>query len=191
MSLNGLKLCKLVSRSNLFLVSFWNADHSLDFVGTYLVLQACISCFSASDKNGAFLLLPCSHRNAVAQCHDGCFLLREGTQWIGVSEKASAIVVRIDDVWSILKFRIGFAFGENSAGFCKFVWLSGSILNFRSGSVSSIGGLFAATLLADTVSDSQNGGTDCQGEATSVAGVLRGNTIRGNTTRNSEGKMAL
>ena len=58
-------------------------------------------------------------------------------------------------VWSTLKFRIGFPFGENSAGFCKWrpksVWLPGSILNFRIGSVSSIGGLMAATLFAATI----------------------------------------
>ena len=68
---------------------------------------------------------------------------------------ASAIDVRIDDVGSILKFRIGFPFGGNSAGFCQSVWLLESILNFRIGSVSSIGGLIAATLFADTISDSQ------------------------------------
>ena len=78
---------------------------------------------------------------------------------LGVSEMASAkmasaIGVRIDDVGSILKFRIGFPFGQNSAGFCQSVWLPGSILNFRIGSVSSIGGLIAATLSADTVSGS-------------------------------------
>ena len=33
------------------------------------------------------------------------------------AKTASAIDVRIDDVGSILKFRIGFPFGENSAGF--------------------------------------------------------------------------
>ena len=49
--------------------------------------------------------------------------------------------VRIDDVWSILNWR-------------DFCWVlhvrvaSGSILNFRIGSVSSIGALIAATLLA-------------------------------------------
>ena len=43
---------------------------------------------------------------------------------------------------------------SHSAGFCQSVWLPGSILNFRIGSVSSIGGLIAATLFADTVSDS-------------------------------------
>ena len=64
---------------------------------------------------------------------------------LGVSEMASAkmasaIDVRIDDVGSILKFRIGSPFGGNSAGFCKSVWLPGSILNFRIGSVSSIVG---------------------------------------------------
>ena len=79
---------------------------------------------------------------------------------IKVSEMASAKNgvrnrVRIDDVGSILRFRIGFPFGENSAGFCRSMWLPGSILNFRIGSVSSIGGLIAATLFAATVSDSQ------------------------------------
>ena len=73
------------------------------------------------------------------------------------AKMASAIDVGIDDVGSILKFRIGFLFGENSPGpgFCHSVWLSESILNFRIGSVSSIGGLIAATLFADTISDSQ------------------------------------
>ena len=72
-----------------------------------------------------------------------------------VSEKmASAIGVRIDDVGSTLKFCIGFPFGENSAGFCQSVWLRESMLNFRIGSVSSIGELIAATLSTDTVSDS-------------------------------------
>ena len=33
------------------------------------------------------------------------------------AKMASAIGVRIDDVGSILKFRIGFPFGENSVGF--------------------------------------------------------------------------
>ena len=63
--------------------------------------------------------------------------------------------VRIDDVGSTLKFRIGFSFGENSAGFCRSLWLLGSILNFRIGSVSSIGGLIAATLFAATTQRTQ------------------------------------
>ena len=71
------------------------------------------------------------------------------------AKTASAINVRIDDVGSILQFRIRSSFRENSAGFCKSVWLLGSILNFRIGSVSSIGGVIVATLFADTVSDSQ------------------------------------
>ena len=62
---------------------------------------------------------------------------------------------RIDDVGSRLKFSIGFPFAENSAGSCRFLCLLGSILNFRIGSVSSIGGLIAATLFAATISDSQ------------------------------------
>ena len=41
---------------------------------------------------------------------------------VASAKMASAIDVRIDDMGSILKFRIGFPFGENSAGFCKFVW---------------------------------------------------------------------
>ena len=72
------------------------------------------------------------------------------------AKMASAIDVRIDDVGSILKFRIGFPFGGNSAGFCQSVWLPDSILNFSIGSVSSIGGLIATTLFADPISDSQN-----------------------------------
>ena len=66
------------------------------------------------------------------------------------AKMASAIGVRIDDVGSILKFRIGFPIGENFACFCHSVWLPGSILNFCIGSVSSIGGLIAATLFAST-----------------------------------------
>ena len=50
------------------------------------------------------------------------------------AKMASAFDVRIDDVGSILKFRIGFPFGENSAGFCQSVWLPGSIVNLRPGS---------------------------------------------------------
>ena len=76
------------------------------------------------------------------------------------AKMASAIDVRSDNVGSILKFRIGFSFGENSAGFCQSVWLPESILNFRIGSVSSIGGLIAVTLFANTISDSQIGGFD-------------------------------
>ena len=72
------------------------------------------------------------------------------------AKMASAIDVRIDDAGSILKFRIGFPFGGISAGSCMFVWIPGWILNFRIGSVSSIGGLIAATLFAATMSDSQN-----------------------------------
>ena len=70
------------------------------------------------------------------------------------AKMASAIGVRIDDVGSILNFRIGSPFGEHFACFCQSMWLPGSILNFRIGSVSSIGGSIAATLFADTVSGS-------------------------------------
>ena len=72
----------------------------------------------------------------------------------------SAIDVRIDNVGSILQFRIGVPFGESSAGFCKFVWLPASMLNFHIGSVSLIWGLIAATLFADTVPDSQRIASD-------------------------------
>ena len=58
------------SRSDLVL----DADHSLNFLGTqesvrncWLALQTCISFCSVSDKSGALLFLPCSHKNAVAQ----------------------------------------------------------------------------------------------------------------------------
>ena len=61
LSLNDLKLCKFVSRSDLVL----DAANALDF-WPYLVLQACISFCSVSDKSGASLFLPCSHKNAVA-----------------------------------------------------------------------------------------------------------------------------
>ena len=93
---------------------------------------------------------------------------------IGVSEiasakTASAIDVRIDNVGSILKFRIGFPFGENSAGFYKSVWLPGSILNFSIAFVSSIGGLIAATLFADTVSNSQ---IKCKKMSAHIADIL-------------------
>ena len=80
---------------------------------------------------------------------------------LGVSETASAktastIDARIDDVGSILEFRIGFLFGEKSVGFCKSVWLPVSILKFRIGSASSMGGgLIAATMFADTISNPQ------------------------------------
>ena len=73
---------------------------------------------------------------------------------MGSVKVASAIDVRIHDVGSILKFRIGLPFGEN------FCWVLpvrvddvGSMLNFRIGYVSSIEGLIAATLFADTISD--------------------------------------
>ena len=49
------------SRSDLVL----DTDHALDFL-SYLVLQACISFCSVSDKSGESLFLPCSHKNAVA-----------------------------------------------------------------------------------------------------------------------------
>ena len=65
LALNGLKLCKFVSRSDLVLISSWMPDHVLDFL-SYLVLQLCISFCSVSDKSGASLFLPCSHQNAVA-----------------------------------------------------------------------------------------------------------------------------
>ena len=56
-------------------------------------------------------------------------------------------------------------FWKKSAGFCKIVLILESMLNFRIGSVSSIGGLIAATLFAATVSDAQrkhnSGGNFC------------------------------
>ena len=49
------------SRSDLVL----DAHHVLDFL-SYLVLQACVSFCSVSDKSGASLFLPCPHKHAVA-----------------------------------------------------------------------------------------------------------------------------
>ena len=44
-----------------------DADHALEgFFLSDLVLQACISFCSVSDKSGASLFLPCSHKNVVA-----------------------------------------------------------------------------------------------------------------------------
>ena len=70
--------------------------------------------------------------------------------------------VHIDesDARSILKFRMGFPFGEKSAWFCKSMWLLGSMLNFCVESASSIGGfesMIAANLFPATVSDSKRG----------------------------------
>ena len=70
----------------------------------------------------------------------------------GVCKNSVRNRVRIDDVVSILKFHIGFPFRENSVWLCKSVWVLESILNFRIGSISSIGGLIAATLFAAPVS---------------------------------------
>ena len=47
------------SRSDLVL----DADHTLDFLGTHLVLQTSISFCNVLEKSGAFLKLPCSHKN--------------------------------------------------------------------------------------------------------------------------------
>ena len=49
------------SRSDLVL----DVANALDFL-SYLVLQACISFYSVSDKSGTSMFLPCSHKNAVA-----------------------------------------------------------------------------------------------------------------------------
>ena len=51
--------------ANLHLVLVLDADHALDFL-SYLVLQACISFCSVSDKSGASQFLLCSHKNVVA-----------------------------------------------------------------------------------------------------------------------------
>ena len=47
-----------------------DADNALHFLSD-LVLQACISFCSVSDKSGAFLFSPCSHKNAVAHISGG------------------------------------------------------------------------------------------------------------------------
>ena len=48
-----------------------DADHALDFL-SYLVLQARISSSNVSDKNGASLFLPHSHKNVVAHMLQPC-----------------------------------------------------------------------------------------------------------------------
>ena len=53
------------SRSDLVLILFWILTMPWIFV-SYLVLQACISFCSVSDRSGASLFLPCSHKHAVA-----------------------------------------------------------------------------------------------------------------------------
>ena len=62
LSFHGLKLCKFVSRSDLILISFWVLTIFIPsrFAGVYLVLFC-----SVSDKSGASLFLPCSHRSAL------------------------------------------------------------------------------------------------------------------------------
>ena len=76
LSPDGLKLCKFVSRSDLVLISFWMLTIPWTpqepkkpkqmLVVSYLALQACISLCSVSEKSGALLFLPCSHKNVVA-----------------------------------------------------------------------------------------------------------------------------
>ena len=51
---------------------------------SYLVLQACISFCSVSDKRGGSLFLPCSHKNAVAHVvahYMGVSQLHVALQW--------------------------------------------------------------------------------------------------------------
>ena len=70
------------------------------------------------------------------------------------AKTVSAIDVRINDVGSILKFRIGLLFWREFCWVLQVrvtVWLPGSMLNFR----IIERGVIAATLFADTVSDSQ------------------------------------
>ena len=73
----------------------------------------------------------------------------------GVRKNGVCNRVRIDDVWSILKFRIGFPFGEISDVLQVCVALGVDTEFPLIGSISSIGGLIAATLFAATVSDTQ------------------------------------
>ena len=60
------------ANSYLVLISFSSRSgcwECLGFFLSYLVLQACISVCSVSDKSGASMFLPCSHKNAVAHMH--------------------------------------------------------------------------------------------------------------------------
>ena len=64
LSLNGLKLCKSVSRSDLVL----DAEAIEGYAGGFLSrLCRHVSRFVAFRQSGALLVLPCSHKNAVAQ----------------------------------------------------------------------------------------------------------------------------
>ena len=63
MSLYGFILCKFVSRSDFVLdADVLDADHGLCFLSFPFRISFC----SVSDKSGASLFLPCSHKIAVA-----------------------------------------------------------------------------------------------------------------------------
>ena len=79
--------CKFVSRSDLIPISFWSRSGCWPFLWflPYLVLQARISFCSVSDRSGALLLLPCSHKNAVAYLLSfdlQCFLQKRQKCWL-------------------------------------------------------------------------------------------------------------
>ena len=70
-ALSGQCPCMASNDVNSYLVpiSFWSLSGCwpcLGFFFSYLVLQACISFRSVSDRSGASLFLPCSHKNVVA-----------------------------------------------------------------------------------------------------------------------------
>ena len=96
---------------------------------SHLIIRCC-SDFGSGECSGG----PHDAENGL---QDACDSQAIGVSAMASAKMASAIDVRIDDAGSILKFRIGFPFGEHSAGFCQSVWLPESMLNFRIGSVSS------------------------------------------------------
>ena len=71
------------SRSDLVL----DADHSWDFLGTYLVLQACISFGSVSDKSGPLLFCLIYIKMPLLILHI-CITFREETHFVRTESKS-------------------------------------------------------------------------------------------------------
>ena len=87
LSLDGLKVCTFISRSDLVL----DADHSLDF--SHKTFR-CLWRFYSLLVHGFFVVFSWPSSLGVSET--------------GSAKTGSAIDVRIDDAESILKFRIGF-----------------------------------------------------------------------------------
>ena len=83
------------SRSDLVL----DADYALDF--SYLVLQAGISFCSVSDKTGASLFLPSSHRNAAAHTVSNTRLSGEAGESFTRKRWQKFLVMQFQEMWRI------------------------------------------------------------------------------------------